>query len=101
MSYEIRIAERVANTIRRLKPRIALEVVDGIDRAGRDTHKHVRLETGPGAGRPCYWFKVTIPPLVLNVACVFLYAQDEESLYVTAIGMVDANAIQLPPGSFI
>lgn len=100
MSFEIRIAERVADTIRRLKPRIREEVLRGIEDAGIDTSKHVRVTAGPCAGRPCYWFRISMPPKIVKVACVFLYAQDEESLYVIALGILEDDCVRLPSGMF-
>lgn len=101
VSFEVRLASRVANTIRRLKPRVADEVLAGIERAAQQTHQHVRVPVGPCAGRPCFWFKVAMPPMVLNVACVFLYEQDESAIYVIAIGMLGTDGVPgLPGGVF-
>lgn len=96
MSFEIRIARRVADSIRRLKPRVREEVLNGIELAGNDTQSHSRVPFGPCAGRPCYSFRITMPPRVIQVACVFLYEQDEAAIYVTALGILGDDSIALP-----
>jgi hypothetical protein len=71
------------------------KIVEQIDRLGETPSLGVRISEGPLKGRMLYSFVVEHEPRVYRMGVLYLFTQDETSLYITDVGIVEGDGEDL------
>jgi len=88
VSFSIEVDEQVAKRLREIPVELVGSIVEQVDRLGENPRLGVRISSGVLEGRMLYAFVVEANPRVFRFAVLYLLTCDEQSLYITELGML-------------
>jgi hypothetical protein len=91
VSYLIELADLAAEKIRRFRPDVFEEVVEELDRLGKDPTLGTPIPSGPYAGRMAFTFVVSRRPGAWRFSVFYRFMQDEMRIWVYDFGILKGD----------